>query len=80
MNIFIELQKYLYKDFFKISKLEQHLVSSGSEFQNLVADTWKVLAPSDSLLYFGQIIFKDPYLLCLSVERMSMFRLSNSRI
>ena len=39
MNIFIELQKYLYKDFFKISKLEQHLVSSGSEFQNLVADT-----------------------------------------
>ena len=80
MNIFIGLQKYLYKDFFKISKLELHFVSLGSEFQNLVADTWKVLAPSDSLLYFGQIKFKDPYLLCLSVERMSMFRLSNSRI
>ena len=71
-------KKYLYKDFFEISKLELHLISLGSEFQNLVADTWKVLAPSDSLLYFGQIKFKDPYLLCLSVERMSMFRLSNS--
>ena len=49
MNIFIGLQKYLYKDFFKISKLELHFVSLGSEFQNLVADTWKVLASSDSL-------------------------------
>ena len=56
MNIFIGLQKYLYNwDFFQISKLELHLISLGSEFQNLVADTWKVLAPSDSLLYFGQI-------------------------
>ena len=80
MNIFIGLQKYLYKDFFKISKLELDLISLGSEFQNLVADTWKVLAPSDSLLYFRQIKFKDPYLLCLSVERMSMIRLSNSSI
>ena len=80
MNIFIGLQKDLYKAVFKMSKLELHLISLGSEFQNLVADTWKVLAPSDSLLYFGQIKFKDPYLLCLSVERMSMFRLSNSSI
>ena len=63
-------KKYLYKDFFKISKLELHLISLGSEFQNLVADTWKVLAPSDSLLYFGQIKLKDPYLLCLSVDEM----------
>ena len=37
-------KKYLYKDFFKISKLELHLISLGSEFQNLVADTWKVQA------------------------------------
>ena len=74
MNIFIPLQKNTY------SKLELHLISLGGEFQNLVADTWKVLAPSDSLLYFGQIKFKDPYLLCFSVERMSMFRLSNSSI
>ena len=55
MNIFIGLQKYLYKDFFKISKLELHFVSLGSEFQNLVADTWKVLAPSDSLLYVEKL-------------------------
>ena len=41
-------------------------MSLGSEFQNLVADTWKVLAPSDSLLYFGQIKFKDPYPLTFS--------------
>ena len=41
MNIFIGLQKkYLYKDFFKISKLELLLISLGSEFQNLVADIW----------------------------------------
>ena len=45
MNIFIGLQKYLHKDLFKISKLELHLISLGSEFQNLVADTRKVLAP-----------------------------------
>ena len=32
-------KKYLYKDFFEISKLELHLISLGSEFQNLVADT-----------------------------------------
>ena len=38
MNIFIGLQKYLYKDFFKISKLELLLISLGSEFQNLMAD------------------------------------------
>ena len=75
MNIFIGLQKYSYKDFFKISKLELHLISLGSEFQNLVAESWKVLASSYSLLYFGRIKFKDPYLLCLSVERMSMFHL-----
>ena len=43
MNIFIELQKYLYKDFFKISKLDLLLISLGSEFQNLISDTWKVL-------------------------------------
>ena len=41
---------------FKISKLELHLISLGSEFQNLVADTSKVLAPSGSLLYFGQML------------------------
>ena len=70
----------MYKNFFKICKLELHLISLGSKFQNLVADTWKVLAPSDSLLYFGQIKFKDPYLLLLSLERMSMFRFSNSSI
>ena len=35
MNIFIGLQKYLHKDLFKISKLELHLISLGSEFQNL---------------------------------------------
>ena len=74
MNIFIGLQKIL------TSKPELHLISLGSEFQNLKADTSKVLAPSDSLLYFGKIKFKDPYLLCLLVERMSMFRLSNSSI
>ena len=45
MNIFIGLQKYLHKDLFKISELELHLISLGSEFQNLVADTRKVLAP-----------------------------------
>ena len=36
-------KKYLYKDFFKISKLDLLLISLGSEFQNLMADTWKVL-------------------------------------
>ena len=62
MNIFIGLQKTLIWRlllfFFKISKLELHLISLGSESQNLVADTWKVLAPSDSLLYFGQMLKK----------------------
>ena len=57
MNIFIGLQKNTY------SKPELHLTSLRGEFQNLVADTWKVLAPSDSLLYFWQIKFKNPYLL-----------------
>ena len=82
MNTFIGLQEILiiYKNFFKISKLEPLLISLGSEFENLVADTWKVLAPTDFLLYFGQIKFKDPYLLFLSVERMVIFRLSNSDI
>ena len=56
MNIFIGLQKYLYKDFFKITKLELLLIPSGSEFQNLVAYTWNVLAPSDSLLYLDKWI------------------------
>ena len=37
-----------------MSKLELRLISLGSEFQNLVANSWKVLAPSDSLLYFGK--------------------------
>ena len=50
------------------------MISLGSEFQNHVADTWKVPAPSDSLLYFGQIKFKDPYLLCLSVEHISILK------
>ena len=49
MNIFIGLQKNTY------SKLELHLISLGGEFQNLVADTWKVLAPSDSLLYVEKL-------------------------
>ena len=35
-------KKYLYKDFFKISKLDLLLISLGSEFQNLMADIWKV--------------------------------------
>ena len=74
MNIFIRFQKLLIWGLLQNSKLGLLLISLGSEFQNLVADTWKVPAPSDSLLYFGQIKFKDPYLLCLSVEHISILK------
>ena len=38
----------------------------GSEFQSLVADKLKVLAPSDSRLYLGQTRFKALYVDILS--------------